>query len=86
MVSRFQLSSVLYVFWLQQYEEWKNNLPDMDWIKGLIPAIESDKVRKGLRSTAESIRAKANEIDIGEFCDPNDFSVMNRALAERKRY
>ncbi|TRY79364.1 hypothetical protein TCAL_12157 [Tigriopus californicus] len=48
----------------KQYEEWKSNLPDMDWIKGLIPAIESDKVRKGLRSTAESIRAKANEIDI----------------------
>ena len=49
---------------LQQYEEWKKNLPDTDWIKGLIPVIEADKFRTGISKAADGIKGKANEIDL----------------------
>ena len=48
----------------QQYEEWKKNLPDTDWIKGLIPVIEADKFRTGISKAADGIKGKANEIDL----------------------
>ena len=51
----------------QQYEEWKKGLPDTEWISNLIPDVELDKFRKGLSATAEKIKGKANEIDIGSF-------------------
>ena len=49
---------------MQQYEEWKKNLPDTDWIKGLIPVIEADKFRTGISKAADGIKGKANEIDL----------------------
>ena len=51
---------------MQQYEEWKKNLPDTDWIKGLIPVIEADKFRTGISKAADGIKGKANEIDFDE--------------------
>lgn len=48
----------------KQYEEWKKSLPDTDWIKGLVPNADIDKFRKGLIKAGESIKGKANEIDI----------------------
>ena len=49
---------------MQQYEEWKSNLPDSEWIKDLFPKAEVDKFRAGLMKAAENIKGKANEIDI----------------------
>lgn len=48
----------------KQYEEWKKNLPDTDWIKNLIPEVELDKFRSRLIKVGEGIKGKANEIDI----------------------
>ena len=44
------------LFFLQQYEEWKENLPDTEWIRGLMPEIELDKFRSGILKTAEEIK------------------------------
>ena len=41
-------------------------MPDTDWMKGLIPDVELDKFRSNLIKVGESIKGKANEIDIGE--------------------
>lgn len=57
-------SSKRFIF--QQYEEWKKNLPDTEWMKSLIPDVELDKFRSNLIKVGESIKGKANEIDIGE--------------------
>ena len=49
----------------KQYEEWKEGLPDTEWIKSLFPSnIEIDKFRSSLIKAGENIKGKANEIDI----------------------
>ena len=48
----------------KQYEEWKQNLPDTDWLKGLIPDIDINKLSSGVLKAGEQIKGKANEIDL----------------------
>lgn len=48
----------------KQYEAWKENLPDTDWIRGLFKDVELDKYRGNIMKAAENIKGKANEIDI----------------------
>lgn len=48
----------------RQYDEWKKNLPDTEWIKDLMPDVELDKFRSGLLKASENIKGKAKEIDI----------------------
>ena len=48
----------------KQYEDWKKNLPDTDWVKDLIPDIDLNKVTNGMLKAGENIRGKANEIDL----------------------
>merc|ERR1712203_238915 len=48
----------------KQYEEWKKGLPDTDWVKDLIPDIDINKVSSGLVKFGQSIKGKANEIDL----------------------
>jgi hypothetical protein len=50
----------------KQYDEWKKNLPDSDWIKDLFPKVELDKFRSDLIKTADKIKGRANEMDIGK--------------------
>ena len=61
----------------KQYEEWKDGLPDMQWIKSLFPSDRDiDKFRSSLIKTGENIKGKANEIDI----DP----VLSKVIGYRK--
>ncbi len=53
------------ITYFQQYEDWKKNLPDTEWMKSLIPDVELDKFRSRLIKVGEGIKGKANEIDIG---------------------
>ena len=53
-------------FHFQQYEEWKKNLPDTEWMKALIPDVDIGKYRSSLIKIGEGIKGKANEIDIGK--------------------
>ena len=53
-------------FDFQQYEEWKKNLPDTEWMKALIPDVDIGKYRSSLIKIGEGIKGKANEIDIGK--------------------
>jgi hypothetical protein len=53
------------ILFFQQYEEWKKGLPDTEWMKSLIPDVELNKFRSKLINVGESIKGKANEIDIG---------------------
>ncbi len=53
------------IFVFQQYEDWKKNLPDTEWMKDLVPQVELDKFRADLMKAAGKIKGKANEIDIG---------------------
>merc|ERR1712098_96138 len=48
----------------RQYEEWKRNLPDTDWIKEMLPEIDVDKFRKTLMSYKDSVRGKIAEIEM----------------------
>ena len=49
----------------KQYEEWKDGLPDTEWIKNLFPSDKDfDKYRSSLIKAGENIKCKANEIDI----------------------
>ena len=48
----------------KQYEEWKKNLPDTDWIKDMVPDVDINKISKGILSAGEQIKGKANEIDL----------------------
>ena len=48
----------------KQYEDWKKNLPDTDWVKDLIPDIDLNRVTSDMRKAGENIRGKANEIDL----------------------
>lgn len=48
----------------KQYEEWKKNLPDTDWIKDLVPEIDINKLSSSLLKASEQIKGKANEIDL----------------------
>jgi len=57
----------------KQYEEWKKNLPDTDWVKDLIPDIDINKVTGNMIKAGEKIRGKANEIDL----DPALKKVIN---------
>jgi len=57
----------------KQYEEWKKNLPDTDWMKDLIPDIDINKVTGDIRRVQDSIKGKANEIDL----DPALKKVMD---------
>ena len=48
-----------------QYEDWKKGLPNMDWIKNLIPSdSEINKLRSSLVKASENIKGKAEEIDM----------------------
>ena len=61
----------------KQYEEWKEGLPDTQWIKSLFPSDKDiDKFRSSLIKAGETIKGKANEIDI----DP----VLSKAIGYRK--
>ena len=61
----------------KQYEEWKEGLPDTQWIKSLFPSDKDiDKFRSSLIKAGESIKGKANEIDI----DP----VLSKVIGYRK--
>ena len=48
----------------KQYEEWKKNLPDTDWIKDLMPDVDLNKFSSELIKAGEQIKGKANEIDL----------------------
>ena len=48
----------------KQYDEWKKNLPDTQFIKDLFPDVQIDKFRGSLMKTADNIKAKANEVDM----------------------
>lgn len=48
----------------KQYEEWKQNLPDTDWIKDLVPEIDINKLSSSFIKASEQIKGKANEIDL----------------------
>ncbi len=66
---------------LQQYEEWKNNLPDTEWIKDLVPAVDVSKFRDGLIKAGDQIKGKANEIDL----DPALKNVASLRTVKRKK-
>ena len=40
----------------KQYEEWKKNLPDTDWMKDLIPDIDINKITGDMRRVQDSIK------------------------------
>merc|ERR1711936_1536206 len=48
----------------KQYEEWKKNLPDTDWVKDLIPDIDINKLTGNMIKVGEKIKGTANEIDL----------------------
>ena len=48
----------------RQYEEWKKNLPDADWIKEMVPAIDIDKFRAGLITFKDNMKGKVGEIEM----------------------
>merc|ERR1712156_1256839 len=48
----------------KQYEEWKKNLPDTDWVKDLIPNIDINKLTGNMIKVGEKIKGTANEIDL----------------------
>merc|ERR1712223_1535820 len=61
----------------KQYEEWKEGLPDAQWIKDLFPSDRDiDKFRSSLIKAGQNIKGKANEIDI----DP----VLSKVIGYRQ--
>ena len=46
----------------RQYEEWKRNLPDTDWIKEMVPDIDVDKFRSGLIDFKDNVRGRMGEL------------------------
>jgi len=48
----------------RQYEEWKKNLPDTDWIKEMVPDIDIDKFRTGLIGFKDSMKGKVADIQM----------------------
>lgn len=48
----------------RQYEEWKKNLPDTDWIKEMIPEIDIDKFRHGLIGFKERVKGRVAELEM----------------------
>jgi len=46
----------------RQYEEWKNNLPDTDWIKEMVPEVDIDKFREGLIGFKDSMKGKVADV------------------------
>ena len=48
----------------RQYEEWKNNLPDTDWIKEMVPDIDVGKFRAGLIEFKNNMKGKIGEVDM----------------------
>jgi len=51
----------------RQYEEWKNNLPDTEWIKNVLPDVDVAKFRHGLVSLKDTVKGKVDQIQM----DPN---------------
>ena len=47
-----------------QYEEWKRNLPDTDWIKDMVPDVDISKFRAGLIDFKDNVRGKIGEINM----------------------
>ena len=48
----------------RQYEEWKQNLPDTDWIKEMVPSIDIDKFRTGLIQFKDNMKGKVGEVEM----------------------
>ena len=48
----------------RQYEEWKKNLPDTDWVKELVPDIDIDKFRAGLIGFKDSMKGKVADMQM----------------------
>ena len=48
----------------RQYEEWKKNLPDTDWIKEMVPAINVDKFRASLIEFKDNMKGKVGEVEM----------------------
>jgi len=48
----------------RQYEEWKKNLPDTDWVKDLVPDIDIDKFRAGLIGFKDSMKGKVADMQM----------------------
>ena len=48
----------------RQYEEWKNNLPDTDWIKEMVPEVDINKFRSGLIDFRDNVKGKIGEINM----------------------
>ena len=46
----------------RQYEEWKRNLPDADWIKEMVPDIDIDRFRGSLIDFKDNVRGKMGEL------------------------
>ena len=53
-------------FIIQQYEEWKKNLPDTDWVKELVPDIDINKFSKEMMKAGEKITETVNEMNFGK--------------------
>lgn len=48
----------------RQYEEWKKNLPDTDWIKEMVPDLDVDKFRAGLINFKNSVKGRVAEVQM----------------------
>ena len=46
----------------RQYEDWKKNLPDTDWIKEMVPDVDIDKFRQGLIGFKDSMKGKVADV------------------------
>merc|ERR1719318_2508787 len=48
----------------RQYEEWKKNLPDTEWIKNALPDVDVNKFRHGLVALKDSVKGKVGEMQM----------------------
>ena len=48
----------------RQYEEWKKNLPDTEWIKEMVPSVDINKFRAGLIQFKDNMKGKVGEVQM----------------------